>query len=612
MSDRRARTEGAAKSQQVKRAAYAPLWGTFFMIVAPLFFAYGAYLVIIPTSGREMIEMYAMGKARETSGEESMFWLEVASGEEKRIKAIAPDSSISSWNHAFTQYGQKQNVSVVWAVAVAVFLLGRRLRRKPAAASLGNDEREPILFLRPFSVDAASTITNKLESRERHLVDVLADLAPVLAIGRPGDTLPTLGANRVFVSHEQWKDAVRVFLEGARLVLIQIGGTPGILWELSRVRELLEPERLVLFFDTPGPTPDLQANVARALQLSQFPSATAPFLIVFDRAWNPRVIERKAVNTSFRLASSDDISSQGALGTLRSELATKAKATPERRNEAARHRVRDLVQTLDDNAEVVALPQANLFVILLAIALAGAVLLMPHSDHGMEGWMWTGRVLEVVFGITAGLAAAFWVWSKWPEQRNRTTLAWSVVLGADLAWVAFVQWPGMAAETHFYDVIDQRAASIRLTNEIDSLKTNTGQLRDRISSLESRALINGVSAEYLDSIQTVLDEYRSNLVNERAARKRHIEDPFVANNPDTAVVRIARALAGLSELRIQNADSTAALFAFLKRTNGRWHQSRSGTFQLRFDSEGLQREYAEHVNSLQRSAKRIQRASAAL
>src|SRR5688572_18453108 len=68
-------------SDTVRRAAYAPRWGTFFLMAAPLFFLYGSWLAAMSDSEHGSIGAYAMGQYRATDGANSElreYWLETA------------------------------------------------------------------------------------------------------------------------------------------------------------------------------------------------------------------------------------------------------------------------------------------------------------------------------------------------------------------------------------------------------------------------------------------------------------------------------------------------------------------------------------------------------
>ncbi len=100
--------------------------------------------------------------------------------------------------------------------------------------------RRPILYLRSFAIDAHA-------GGEQEVVEVLRRSGPVIAIGRPGEEFPQLGAARFYVDHQHWQAKVADIVRVAQLALWVTGTTEGLKWELSHLVEQLPPERLILW-----------------------------------------------------------------------------------------------------------------------------------------------------------------------------------------------------------------------------------------------------------------------------------------------------------------------------------------------------------------------------
>ena len=176
---------------------------------------------------------------------------------------------------------------VVIAVGVALMLFVtviRTFRRSQqwdalsAEEALRRDPRAPVLYLRAFTDDglmairghnwqdrvlgkAASALT--LTSPEQELAFILQRVGPVVAIGKPGERLPELGAARVYVSHDSWQQTVLEMLERSSLVLARVGASPGVLWELDQV--LLRAQRSKVVILVLGSADD-QAAGMRAIE----------------------------------------------------------------------------------------------------------------------------------------------------------------------------------------------------------------------------------------------------------------------------------------------------------------------------------------------------------
>lgn len=142
-------------------------------------------------------------------------------------------------------------------------------------SELSNDDRPPILLLRPFTEDNCvlgsgprafwpfrpSTWRKLLNPHavwlsyralfsmhltfEQVLEFSTRKLGPLVAIGQP-NTPPVLGAYNVFVGDE-WMDVVAQLAARAQLVVLVAGSTPGLLWEVDFMLAKLSPDRCLIF-----------------------------------------------------------------------------------------------------------------------------------------------------------------------------------------------------------------------------------------------------------------------------------------------------------------------------------------------------------------------------
>jgi hypothetical protein len=72
---------------------------------------------------------------------------------------------------------------------------GRRMRAATAMAEMRRDPRPPVLYFRSFEDDKVSYF-NFNSSFEENLAAVFRDVGPVVAIARPDESLPPIGAAR--------------------------------------------------------------------------------------------------------------------------------------------------------------------------------------------------------------------------------------------------------------------------------------------------------------------------------------------------------------------------------------------------------------------------------
>jgi hypothetical protein len=146
----------------------------------------------------------------------------------------------------------------------SVFRHGDRHLVKDSREVLQHDLRPPILLLRPFSDDFLSLtgfernmtlamgqpITGTIEE---YICQEFSPLGPVIAIGRPNQPLPPLGAARFWAADCDWRGVILDAAAEAQYVVMimgdlesQLKSLEGFAWE---VREMLAPsfrEKLIL------------------------------------------------------------------------------------------------------------------------------------------------------------------------------------------------------------------------------------------------------------------------------------------------------------------------------------------------------------------------------
>ena len=132
---------------------------------------------------------------------------------------------------------------------------GTRLHRRGrqlATPSTGVVDGPFVLYLRPFDADVALAemahdVSSPLPKAtyEEQLREAFRTVGSMVAIGRPGENLPTLGAART-AAHDQWQQTVLNLLPRAALVVLALGGSTGIRWEVERAVQMVTPQRLLL------------------------------------------------------------------------------------------------------------------------------------------------------------------------------------------------------------------------------------------------------------------------------------------------------------------------------------------------------------------------------
>lgn len=133
---------------------------------------------------------------------------------------------------------------------------GRRLRAIPAEQQLVSDPRSPVLFLRSFEDDDLLDPTPRMiplgdmfpRRYEESLAKPLNKIGPMISIGRPGNKLSILGGHRLFVSDQDWKEAVEHLRKHSAAVVLMVGRTEGLWWEIESSLKSVPHERLLFFF----------------------------------------------------------------------------------------------------------------------------------------------------------------------------------------------------------------------------------------------------------------------------------------------------------------------------------------------------------------------------
>ncbi len=150
-----------------------------------------------------------------------------------------------------------RTVGVIFAVGGFVaaglgawlFRLGRALGRAGTKRTLELDPRPPALYLRSFGDD--TVLLPAIASARRPLFELfslrgadpfeesvaweLNGYGPVVAVGRPGRSLASLGAAREHLPDATWREQVAARMDQAGTIVVATGETDGLVWELGEV-----------------------------------------------------------------------------------------------------------------------------------------------------------------------------------------------------------------------------------------------------------------------------------------------------------------------------------------------------------------------------------------
>jgi hypothetical protein len=173
------------------------------------------------------------------------------------------------------------------------------------AKPIGDDPL--VLYLRSFKDDPilandehGTSIYDPVSSEEQQIAHALKPLGRMVAIGSPADTLPPLGAERVYISQEgptDWQIYVADLMRRATLVIVVADTTPGVLWELAEAVRQGDPIRIILLI-TDEVGYDSFRSVASFLPqaLPEYPRGQRILetdicaAVYFDPDWKPHIV----------------------------------------------------------------------------------------------------------------------------------------------------------------------------------------------------------------------------------------------------------------------------------------------------------------------------------
>jgi hypothetical protein len=182
--------------------------------------------------------------------------------------------------------------SVLFYCGGRILVRGKQ-HRAPVITSFGDlAEERYLLYLRPFSLDSEMALPppdapgaltrSPFElpglTNEEFLTRQLSRLGRVVAIGRPGERLPLIGAERGYLPLDDWQDQVSELIRGAHAVLLSAAPGAGTVWEFTEALRTLDPARLVLLIYC-GPEDYALFRVAVAREYAVRSSR--------ERAWGP-------------------------------------------------------------------------------------------------------------------------------------------------------------------------------------------------------------------------------------------------------------------------------------------------------------------------------------
>lgn len=141
-----------------------------------------------------------------------------------------------------------------------------------------------------------------VKTYEMLLASLYREHGELLAIGRPGELLPPTGFRRAYVDEQSWREWVDLLLSTAVQVIVEVGRSRNLLWEMERALDSIPSDRLTLVLHE-RTTPDGMAAAIAMLRTHPTPAASGPTFLYIDRegaAHRDRVLDT-AVWRAFRM-----------------------------------------------------------------------------------------------------------------------------------------------------------------------------------------------------------------------------------------------------------------------------------------------------------------------
>jgi hypothetical protein len=170
-------------------------------------------------------------------------------------EAVLRDDDFAAVVPVSYQAGRLVIIAIVLVAARAIWRLGTRFNLRRRDAIILKD-KPPVLLLRSFADDVAgitpSALIPRLLWRRKRLEETigkeLAQAGPFIAIGKPGETLPQIGAQRLYVADTEWQEVVRSYIARAEPIILIAGKTTWVQWELANIVATARTGHLLIVF----------------------------------------------------------------------------------------------------------------------------------------------------------------------------------------------------------------------------------------------------------------------------------------------------------------------------------------------------------------------------
>lgn len=174
----------------------------------------------------------------------------------------------------------------------------RFIAHHTTASSFPIETQDHVLYLRSFDADSFGSTRDGWLTEEEQLAKSLKPVGEMLAVGRPGEHLPEVGAKRLYFTDAEWQDKVAELINTAELVAIRAGSSPGLTWEAEFIGRHASPDRLLILGQNRREVRRLvnvilgSANIQtpRFLLLRGKRIGSVKGMVTFDANWSVRIL----------------------------------------------------------------------------------------------------------------------------------------------------------------------------------------------------------------------------------------------------------------------------------------------------------------------------------
>lgn len=124
-----------------------------------------------------------------------------------------------------------------------------------AGEAIMKDSRPPILLLRAFDSDSITVQVGFMDQQrlEEVLATDLDEIGPFIAVGRPKERGPHLGAARDYIPDNLWQHTVERWMVASQVIFAISTESVGLMWELEKLKSLGLTSKVILIAPLRGP-----------------------------------------------------------------------------------------------------------------------------------------------------------------------------------------------------------------------------------------------------------------------------------------------------------------------------------------------------------------------